>query len=97
MRDPQAEFCERRDHQREGRNDREDGGVPIKKETAEQLILAEMSATTQRDKDIIHLKQIILSIRPYSRWWRWGYIGSLRRAIKALEKLECQKKKEVNP
>jgi hypothetical protein len=56
-------------------------------ETAEQLILAEMNATTQREKDIIHLKQIILSIRPYSRWWRWGYIGSLRRAIRALEKM----------
>lgn len=58
-----------------------------KAETAEQLILAEMNATTQREKDIIHLKQIILSIRPYSRWWRWGYIGSLRRAVKALEKM----------
>ena len=56
-------------------------------ETAEQLILAEMNASTQREKDIIHLKQIILSIRPYSRWWRWGYIGSLRRAIRALEKM----------
>lgn len=66
-----------------------------KAETAEQLILAEMKATTQREKDIIHLKQIILSIRPYSRWWRWGYIGSLRRAIKALEIQE--KTKEENP
>ena len=66
-------------------------------ESTEQLILAEMNATTQREKDIIHLKQIILSIRPYSRWWRWGYIGSLRRAIKALEKMESPEKKEVNP
>ena len=55
-------------------------------ETAEQLILAEMNATTQREKDIIHLKQIALSIKPYSRWWRWGYLGSIRRAIKAMEK-----------
>ena len=55
-------------------------------ETAEQLILAEMNATTQREKDIIHLKQIALSIKPYSRWWRWGYRGSIRRAIKAMEK-----------
>ena len=55
-------------------------------ETAEQLILAEMNASTQLEKDIIHLKQIALSIRPYSRWWRWGYLGSLRRAIKIMEK-----------
>lgn len=58
-----------------------------KAKTAQQLILAEMKATTQREKDIIHMEQIILSIRPYSRWWRWGYIGSLRRAIRALEKM----------
>lgn len=50
-----------------------------------RLILAEEKATTQAEKDIIHLKQIALSIRPYSRWWRWGYLGSLRRAIKILE------------
>ena len=56
------------------------------KETADQLILAEINATTQREKDIIHLKQIALSIKPYSRWWRWGYLGSIRRAIKAMEK-----------
>lgn len=54
-------------------------------ETIEQLIMAEINAKTQREKDIIHLKKIIASIRPYSRWWRWGYIGSLRRAIKAME------------
>lgn len=64
--------------------------IPGKKvktaETSDQLILVEMNATTQREKDIIHLKQIALSIRPYSRWWRWGYLGSIRRAIKALEK-----------
>ena len=51
-----------------------------------RLILAEDKATTQAEKDIIHLKQIALSIRPYSCWWRWGYLGSLRRAIKILEK-----------
>ena len=50
------------------------------------LIMAEEKATTQREKDIIHLQQIILSIAPYSRWWRWGYIGSLRRAIKAMQR-----------
>ena len=50
-----------------------------------RLILAETKATTQAEKDVIHLKQIALSIRPYSCWWRWGYLGSLRRAIKILE------------
>lgn len=50
------------------------------------LILQEEKATTQNEVDIIHLKMIILDIRPYSRWWRWGYVGSLRRAIKAMER-----------
>ena len=54
--------------------------------TETELIIAEENARTQLEKDIIHLKQIALSIKPYSRWWRWGYIGSLNRAIKALEK-----------
>lgn len=51
----------------------------------ERLIYAEMKATTQREKDIIHLKQMALDIKPYSTWWRWGYLGSLRRAIKLME------------
>ena len=62
----------------------------IKKRTEQryQLILEEEKAQTQRQKDIIHLKQIELSIEPYSRWWRWGYLGSVRSARKALEKAE---------
>lgn len=52
------------------------------------LILQEEKATTQAEKDIIHLKMMVLDIAPYSRYWRWGYVGSLRRAIKALEKQE---------
>lgn len=55
-------------------------------EKKEDLIIAEMKAETQLEKDIIHLKMMIMDIRPYSRYWRWGYIGSLKRAIKALEK-----------
>lgn len=51
-----------------------------------QLILAEEQAKTQTEKDIIHLKQIELSIMPYSRWWRWGYLTSVRRARRALER-----------
>lgn len=52
----------------------------------EQLILAEMKAETQTEKDIIHLKYIELSIMPYSRWWRFGYLSSVRRARRALER-----------
>lgn len=57
------------------------------------LILQEEKATTQTEKDIIHLKKMILNIAPYSRWWRCGYVGSLMRAIKALERQEkdCRK------
>lgn len=51
----------------------------------ERLILAEMKAETQLEKDIIHLKLMALEINPYSCWWRWGYLGSLRRAIKLME------------
>ena len=51
-----------------------------------QLIIAEEKATTQLEKDIIHLKRIELSIAPGSRWWRWGYLGSVRRARWALER-----------
>lgn len=52
-----------------------------------KLIIDEEFAVTQREKDIIHIKKLILNITPYSRWWRWGYVGSLKRAIKALEKV----------
>ena len=52
-----------------------------------RLILAEEKAATQLEKDIIHLKRIELSIEPGSRWYRWGYLGSVRRARKALEKM----------
>lgn len=54
-------------------------------EEKERLIIAEENATTQREKDIIHLKKMALDIKPYSTWWRWGYLGSLRRAIKLME------------
>ena len=61
-----------------------------RKATAEmaKLIIAEEVAATQREKDIIHLKKLILNITPYSRWWRWGFVGSLKRAIKALERVD---------
>lgn len=52
-----------------------------------KLIIAEEFAVTQCEKDIIRIKKLILNITPYSRFWRWGYVGSLKRAIKALEKV----------
>ena len=52
-----------------------------------RLILAEEKATTQLEKDIIRLKRIELSIKPGSRLYRWGYLGSVRRARKALERM----------
>lgn len=45
------------------------------------------------DKDIQNLTDIMYSIMPDSYWYRWGYIKSLRKAIKALEYY----KREVNP
>lgn len=56
----------------------------------DKLILEETKAATQREKDIIHLKMIAHSIKPYSRWWRWGFLGSMKRAIKALEKEDAK-------
>jgi len=41
---------------------------------------------TQKEKDIFHLKSMLYSIGKYSRWYRWGYISTLRRAIKVMEK-----------
>ena len=57
----------------------------MRSETEMELIIAEENTKSQREKDIIHLKQMALSIKPYSRWWRYGYLGSLRRAIKVME------------
>lgn len=54
----------------------------------EHEIMDEMYADPPPSKermDILILEEIELSIRPYSRWWRWGYKAVLRRARKALE------------
>lgn len=62
-------------------------GIHTEPDTMESLILQGMKAKTRTEKDIINLKKIALSIKPYSRWWRWGYKGSINRAIRALEKM----------
>lgn len=35
--------------------------------------------------DADRLKIILYEIEPYSKWWRWGMVRALRRAIKLLE------------
>lgn len=47
--------------------------------------LAWKEPSTPTKKAINDLEMIICGIKPYSRWWRWGYIKSLRMAIKALK------------
>ena len=42
----------------------------------------------QLAKDIENLRYIEKSIQPYSRWWRWGFLSSIRRAIKIMEFLK---------
>ena len=41
--------------------------------------------------DAEKLELIICSIQPYSKWWRWGYIRALRRAIELIKKDDNQK------
>jgi hypothetical protein len=51
-----------------------------------QKELINKEPATPTEKAIIDLEMIICDIKPYSRWWRWGYVKSLRMAIKALKK-----------
>ena len=53
-----------------------------------QLLLKWDKKLPQIDKDIIRLEMMECDINPYSRYWRWGMVGTLRRARKALEKLK---------
>lgn len=46
----------------------------------------------QLDKDIIRLEMMECEIAPYSSYWRWGMVETLRRARKALEKLKKERK-----
>lgn len=39
-----------------------------------------------KDQDIWNLEYMVTEIAPYSMAWRSGYIKSLKRAIKALER-----------
>lgn len=36
-------------------------------------------------QDIENLKRIEQGIQPYSKWWRWGFLSSVRRAIRIME------------
>jgi hypothetical protein len=57
----------------------------LKNRKKQQKLLSE-NPITDIDKAINDLEMIITGIEPYSRWWRWGYIKSLRLAIKTLKK-----------
>ena len=39
--------------------------------------------------DADRLKWILYNIDPYSKWWRWGMVRALKRAIKLLEAEDC--------
>lgn len=55
------------------------------KMSEKQRELIMLKPCTSVEKAINDLEMIICSISPYSRWWRWGYIKSLRLAIKTLK------------
>lgn len=57
-----------------------------KKQNQEELKLIEEAMEGKVDSDVYNLKMILLSIKPYSKWWKEGYIKSLKRAIKLVEK-----------
>lgn len=61
----------------------------------ERLLKGVFTAPESVDKDIFNLKMILLEIRPYSRWWRRGYVRSLRRAIKALERENKERREKA--
>ena len=44
------------------------------------------NALPQIEKDIIRLEMMECDIKPFSVYWRWGMVGTLRRARKALER-----------
>lgn len=49
-------------------------------------VLKGVSENPNHDPDVLNLRLILLSIAPYSRWWRLGCVRSLKRAIKVLER-----------
>ena len=57
-----------------------------KKQIRNDIELAEQWGDPNIDNDIINLKMIENSIGPYSRWWRYGFKKSLKRAIRLMEK-----------
>ena len=59
-----------------------------RKQLDKQWELLSQKPKTQKEKDINNLKYMLYDIRPYSKYWRWGMCGSLKRAIELLEKHE---------
>lgn len=57
--------------------------------------IKEQARLSKKDKwdDIDRLEYILYSIKPYSPYWRWGMVGTLKRAIKLLRMAEGDGKK----
>lgn len=60
------------------------------------MVLLHQVPSNDTEKAIIDLEMIICSISPYGRWWRRGYIKSLRMAIQALKDNEHLKVERDN-
>ena len=56
------------------------------KQNQKELELIKKAEEGKIDPDLYNLEMILLSIKPHSKWWRWGYMKSLKRAIKLIKK-----------
>lgn|GEM_PF-5597425 len=52
------------------------------------LLRMDMEKMTQRERDMWILEYIITSIGAYSRWYRMGFIKSLRRTVEVLKSVD---------
>ena len=59
----------------------------------QRQLLDDMVKGVDYDPDIWNLKYMLTEIAPGSRAWRSGYIRSLRRAIRALERENKEKER----
>ena len=56
-------------------------------------LISEVENNPDYDKDLYNLEMMLLNISPYSKAWRWGYIKSLKRAIKLIKQDNQRKEK----
>lgn len=55
----------------------------------EMMEIQKTRCLTQIEEDIYNLEFILCDITPYSRYWRYGYISTLKRAISLLKKYDA--------